>query len=848
MQPLVKLRKFDRGITDQFGRGEEHVGMLEDCKNLLPLKLGLLQMAYGFSETGGWSSMPTGFLVPTADSAVTFDLTSVRHHPFAYSSETPESYDARLHYMRDNQGSPLDHYVLDRVYGHDGNRITTNSNHVLCDEYKIVSGADITIAGTDPTRTIIIQDTEAGRSLVDNYYKGWTIEWWDDNVGVYESAYIVSSDYDEGTEDHTLTVLENLAPTTGGRWHLNWDSGSTVAADTFTLRRWFHRSWREGSGRPTFDTLPGQAFAANGRLRFNGGRSSNEAHFPVHAAYIDRTWFQSEATQFVYKGTYVDQMECNPYCRDDESSGGRVVEYASQAADADANTGQFTFGWTLEYDGFQESRLIQANGATITSGNVPKYTIIVEPSVMSKRVTAVNAYCSQSIGGKQGPFYLVRRHDILLGTSNNSPAGNDAWDFEPASHTDGRYVLTIKVDGGEWASRFATYEQRTGRAQEDTAEPGTERHIVNWLYTGIVGARRFFGNFYDPNPSENILDAIRYTPIASNGTSSYDTIPAERGEFEQDVARGDPESITGITEDNNWLIVFKDKSIYSYYIGPFKEQWVRHVVSLRDGTQDYDSIVKLPEGRGIVFADEDHLKLLQGQRVRVISDAWKGTYRTYITPNVGNLLAWYDQIDHSYRICKKDDSTRRVWVVYPERPYNMGDNRIGFPLYQLMTSTGRDPSFLSIHRDGSVLMVGAARTDSWVWHEADVTFDTVTITPYFKTHEIVPDDTKLWKFDGLMVVCGGTRTGGGDYDIKVWIDGTQVLKGAVNPFDTLTKTFDHLLLKAPMFPDSSLIGKGIQIEWNTDAAGLAGAGDSDYPTVEELTLYASEHVATEKSR
>lgn len=842
MKPLLKISDFKWGIVDAFSRGAAPPGSLADAQNLVPKLIGGLRTPHGFTTTGGLASLPTAFRIPTAGSKSDFIIASQQADPFPFSLEKPAAHDGHIMFFKDNQGTPVYHVAVKPHYmGNSGNDPLTaaspalnvhtevggdyanNAGFVLLDEHKIFTGAGVASAGV----AIVVTDGPAtyGLSATNDYYNGWIIEWVDDSEGETEYAYIV--DYSVGGGDSTFTVKEDL-DAAGAKYHMAWSNGDATAGDTFTVRRWFHH----GNFGPDYSTPPGQCFAAGQAIRGCGGAESDADKVPWHLHYLDKVFFPNVASEACnYTGTYVDQMECDPNGRDAVITSGaqgvatrtvHLVNVTTNEATYPLDEGDYQLAWSLEYDGFQESALVEANfGTTDDATAMAAYQVFLTWAVLNKRVTAVNVYCRHkpSASSVWTEYYHIRRHDIVTQTSDNPEATADSWGWETTY--EGDFELSDTINGSHWSLRGQTYYQRTNR----TVGPVTERNIASWLYTVGVGGRQFFSPVYDLVDGALYPDQIRFSPRSSNGTVATDIISPDILNFALSVGYGDPSSVNGLAYEDSYLIALKDKGVHSFMIGPQPHLWVENKLSTVDGCSSPKSVVQLPEG-GVGFADVDHYKLLRGQRILPLTHSIADTYFAF--SNKATIIAWYDKIDRSLRITDGVDATTELsWVCYLDRPFQIEQGRIGFPWFKTKFPDGHHVQFRAMERDGSIIFCNSTTAKAWVFHQTDRYWDaTNSIVPTFKTSPIVPDESKVMVLDRVMIVKSGDGNGG-TLDCDLYLD------AVAQAFDSLTRTWKHLMLKIKTA--SIKKGHSLAVAYNTNAAGeYKGNGVLD---VYEIVVY-----------
>lgn len=786
MKELFRIDRFDGGFTDVFGRGKAPANTFNDSRNLIPTQIGSLETPHGFSTTGGLAALPAGVTKPAIDATTAHVNSKIVADPFSYSVETPTSYDGRVYFFEDADG--VKHVALNTWFKGSATPITAT----LCylDEHKHFDDTDVTIAATVSYDIVVANATTHGLSTVDDYYTGWRLR----IINGVTIQYALVTGYSWTTNTSTITVNFDV----GYQW------SSIKTGGSYTLSRFFHGV---DDMVPTFDTIPGQTWEANGRIRGCGGASSSQHKFPWIAQYINRTWFNGHAKEYSYQGTYADQMEC----AEELPTGVDVATVGSFAGTGTfPDSRYYGIAWTLEYDGYEESRLSSWSESVSTGVGATHatlgYTLDIQPACLSKRVTAINVYVREQISGVWGQAYFLRRFNLLDPTVAELAEWN--WDDNTGRiSTDG---TDSKFTYDDYLSAGDTYYERTGVYEESAGD----RHIVAWKYTEVVSGRRFFANFYDPNLLETVTDQVRFTPIAPSGASNYDVIPFDRINYEIDVASGNSEVVRGLSEDNGWLIIFKDNSIFSWYIGPDIATWVQHKVSSGDGLYAIQSIVKLPDGR-IGFADVDAYKILENQRVVSLTTLWADTY--YNLSDKANIRAWYDKVDRSLRITNGANTDGYIYCCYPEFKYAW---------YKLKHPANQYVEFICTERDGSVLFTNQYATFQGLfkWHKTDYTYGAGYIIPYLKTNEIVLDETALALVDKFMVV-SAKRGAAGTYTNNAYIDGTQVTSASVTPWASQSLSYANLMQKVPV--DASIrMGRKVQFEYNVSASGQYSTSDN----------------------
>ena len=133
------------------------------------------------------------------------------------------------------------------------------------------------------------------------------------------------------------------------------------------------------------------------------------------------------------------------------------VDAAPPAKKFSAN-GTYALGWTLEYDGYQESQIGWGNGiggdmevtVATASDHYIEFDIQVGWATLNKRVTALNVYLAQVVNGARGPFYHIRR--VAFTDLTTAEAAQWAW-------TAGAIFDKFIVDGSTDANTLAQITQ-----------------------------------------------------------------------------------------------------------------------------------------------------------------------------------------------------------------------------------------------------------------------------------------------------------------------------------------------------------------------------------------------------
>ena len=811
MQPVLEIKDFSGGYADQYGRGKAPLNTFVDSKNLVPTKIGSLETTHGYLVDDTW---PTGFIVPDADSADTLNLTTAKASPFAYSAESPTSYDGKVHFIADTDGT--NHVAFDYWFKGGTRETTYNDGWVVLDERKILdgNGADITLNATTVT---VANAATHGLVTDDDYYNGWVLIYLDVTGPSYYSWVVTDYAVTAGTA--TITVLGKPNSLTKG------------AGDTITLQRWFHRA---RDMNPDFDTRPGNCFVANGVVRGSGGASSSQHKFPWRAEYINRTfWDGVTGAEFTYQGTYVDEMECSPWAMFlatlTNGDAVRFRDVVTTGGTAFSTAASFRLGWTLEYDGYQESQLVQESSSHAVNGSTElmRYYIYIHPGRMSKRVTAVNVYASQIISGVESQMYFIKRHDIL------SPAVPGQWKWQPDTGA-GDLITDVHAvalgvtsstsetifDQVKWTAKGGTYRERTGRVQEASS---TVRHIVSWKYAEVISGRAFFANFYDPNESQTFVDQVRFTSLGTSGASDYDSIIYDRFNYEFDVGTGTSEAINGLAQDSGWLIVFKDNSIHSKYISAYPETWTGSIISVNDGLYAEESLCRLPDG-GIVFVDVNGVKLLRNQRILTLTANWEDTF--FNLSGKSSIVIWYDKADKSINVTNGAyDGTHVFYRGYLDKASSRSDGTFAIPWYKIVPPDVC--RFVCVSRDGTVYFTYAAADRNFAWGKSYKTYNSALIKPYLKTQVIVPDESAFVVLDKVDLVRTNGTGVAGTLQAKLYVDSTTVTTTITVSATDQAKT--NIPLKT--VATDKRMGRSLQIEYNTHAS-------AEYNSTNGVTLHA----------
>jgi hypothetical protein len=802
---LKSIRDFSYGLVDSFGRGKEPEGSFVDSRNLIPTKIGSLETVHGYAATNvsshiaSTTALPTGF--PDVSGTGTYDVSEILADPFCYSSESPISYDGRVYWIKDSDTTK--HIMLDTWFK---GSTTKQASYVMLDERKVIAySADVAISGTTEKTIVIANAAAKGLSASNDYYNGWRIDFYDDSGATTEYAYV--KDYGVSADTATITLLDDV-----GSSYLAWNI--YAVGDILTLRRWFHS---QANFVPDFATPPGKPFESQGVVRGCGGAASTANYEPYWVGYINRTFFTGvTGGALAYQGTYADILEARPSMDFEGTSGiaaQPLVTYAASASDAAKNfsvSAIYKIGYTLEYDGYQESRIFGSYGPTTAGTNYLQYKLAVRFATMNKRVTAINIYARQYLGGIYSEYYHVRRIDIVTPASGEETM----WAFQ-AVNTPGSGDETVRgyftVDGttagntiaqlseSDWANKGQSYFDRNGRNEEDTTYQ--DRHVVAWQYTEVLAGRRFYGYFYDYDEAALITDFVRFTGFGL-GVPNYDIIPSDRLNYEFEVATGDPGTINGLMSDKGFLYTFKDDSIHSTYINANPETWVHQVVSNQDGLYAVKSLVRLPDG-GICFADADHYKLLLNQRVIPLTAQIRDTY--YALTGKASIISWYDKIDGAVCFTNGVDSTG--YTHY--RGYKTAQ---GMAWYKIVLPSTDYPEFIGVERDESIIFTHSSTFQGlFKWARTAYTFDGIAIIPYFKTNNVILSESAYTLLDKIVFTKSGNATAG-TLQTRVYVDGTLS-----QAFTAEDKTMETLYQK--LRATSSRQGRRIQVEYNYHSSG-----------------------------
>ena len=818
-QLLLKISNFVRGMVTSYGRGEEPDGSFSDSRNLIPTKKGSLEQAHGYSTTGGLAALPTGY-EDVAAGATTYDISTMEFAPFAYSLEKPAAHDGRVYFMQDDVGT--NHVMLSNIYvlgdsatqqyGVAGSNYAARNEIVPIDERKIIDANHADVSRVSPVGIGVNNAaTTHGLVLINDYYNGWQIIYTDSSSGEVEYGYI--EDYIVSGANVTINLKETINDASG----LGWDDGVPWAAgDTLTLRRWFH-------SKPTmvadFDTLPGRCFESEGRVRGSGGASSDEDKFPWFMEYISRTWFTGHAEAQTYTGTYVDVMEMTWDIRGDAGQVLVAPTLATVGGGVTAFTAGRTYylGFTIEYDGYQEGRLSYfLTTAAVAAEDTIDFDLIIPFSKLNKRVTGINIYMKEVAGGIESSASHVKHISFI---TDEHGSAFSTWSWVTNTQRFGYFTIVgsartneAHVKATDWFNRGQTYTQRTGRLEElTTATPpsyDTTRHIISWKEVEVIAGRALFGNYYDPNTAETYYDQIRFTHIASTGVPSYDAIPSERDLFEKDVATGDPGTVRRLIEQNGYLVIFKDDSIFTFYITPTPETWSPQTITTRDGLVSVESVVKMPNG-DIGFADVDFYKIIRNGDIVPIT--WN-IEATYYNLTKTSIVAWYDKIDSSLRFTDQQVSSSEypIYCTYPHLSY-AEEGRLIMPWYKLRIP--HRVEFVATERDEGALFTNGTATVVYEWHKTDKTYAGTSIKPYLKTHPQVRDDEKHMAIDRVELVRLNTTGAAGSLVSKLYIDSSSVTTTFASVDPTAT---DVTNIQQKVRPTEKRMGRTIQYEYNTD--------------------------------
>ena len=824
-EPLLKMDDFNGGVVDAFGQGKEPENSFSDSQNFTPFLKHSLMTVHGYSKTGGLASLPTGF--PIAGSTGTYNAAKIVSEIYPFSSANPVAYDGRVYYFQDNQGSPVNHVMLDTWFKSSTTPQAAHGGFVALDETgQFSGGANVTIAGAS-THTITIANANSayGLSTTNLYYTSpcWLIVW--KSGASYSYATVVNYLYSAGTA--TITTKEDI-----GSSHLNWTT--QAGGDTFTLRRWFHRlsdiaapndintaALNDFVG-PNFGTVPGQCFQSFGRIRGCGGTQGTMTmdYSPWIAQYINRTFLTNHpSAPETYQGTYVDEMRCRA-----PLVGGIVAAASAPGGVTVLLAGTYKFYMSYEFDGYEEGELsYQSSAVADGTTNIITYDLSFNFAQLNKRVTALNVYVSQTTSGVETDPYFLKRFDIVNPTSAQVDTTYGwRWEYSP-----GNFVILaaggslsnanyqVLVDGNAWNSKGGSYISRTGRVFENGA-----KDYVFWQYTENVSGRQFFGNFFDPNTGIINGNALKFTGFDINSAGTNDIIPNDPLFNQTNVSPGTGQAIQGLAGQNGWLYVFLNPGIYGFSITAYPEQWVKYPVSLIDGLYSAKSLGKLPEGNGIYFADVDHLKLMNNQKITALTVGIPNLY--YNLTNKSTVRAWYDKLDRA--ICFSNGVSGQHYRGYPELSYPLtgnyltGNLSMGIPWFPSKYLDNIE--FVTMLRDASIVFTNQTLNGVFQVHLADQTFNGSGIIPYLKTNsKFLDDKDQVSKgiIDRVHIHLFDIGDAG-QFDCKLTLDANSYT------WSSIDKTKGHLFLKVPATTQRQ--GRHMYFEINTNAGGLYDdAGD-----------------------
>lgn len=813
-EPFLKFDDFNGGVVDAFGQGKEPSNSLADSQNFTPFLKKSLITVHGYSKTGGLAALPTGFAKTSGTG--TYDVAKIVSEIYPFSSANPVSYDGRVYFFTDNQGSPVNHVMLDTWFigsTQAGPALFTNAFAPLDERFQFAGGADTTIAGaTTHTITVANADTTYGLSTTSGYYTGvsggytpWKIAWTHSGV----TKYGIVTNYAFIAHTATFTVKENIG--TGG---MNWTIQG--AGDTFFLYRWFHsaRYFVSGFTGPDFGTVPGQCFQSSGRVRGCGGPANIANYTPWISQYFDRTFFTGHANSQRYYGTYADEMRC----RAPLEGIGCTVSATGGLTYPPAAT--YNFFLTYEFDGYEEGEIFYGSfGAVDGTTQVVIYDLFVNFAHLNKRITAINVYVSQVSGGVETDPYFLKRFDIVTPTTDQLDA-TYGWQWDnstykgyfsilSASGTISNASYQVLFDGNAWDGKGASYLARTGRVREFE-----KNSIVNWQYTEAVSGRQFFSNVYDFNTALLDTNSLRFTGFDINANGTTDIIPADPLYNQTNVSPGSGQAIQGLAGQNGWLYAFLNPGIYGFSITPYPEQWVKYPISLIDGLYSTKSLGKMPEGGGIYFADVDHFKLMNNQKIAALTVTIPNLY--YNLSNKSSIRAWYDKLDRA--ICFSNGVSGQHYRGYSELQYPLtgnyltGNLAMGVPWFPALYTDNIE--FVAMLRDASIVFTNQTLNGVFQVHLNDQTFSGAGIVPYLKTNSYFMDD-KDSVSKGLvdrvhvhLYDIGNTGT----FDCKMTIDGDA------HTFSNIDKTMGHIFMKYPV--TVKRYGRHMFFEFNTNASGM----------------------------
>ena len=814
-EPFLKFDDFNGGVVDAFGQGKEPENSFADSQNLTPFLKKSLRTVHGYSTVGGLTTLPTGFPIPGG--AGTYDVAKIVSEIYPFSSQNPIPYDGKVYFFQDNQGSPVNHVMLDTWFKGSTTPQTGNGGFVPIDEHLTWTvNADTIVAGAS-TFTITVTDAAVhGLSLVNDYYSSppWVLRW---ARGSTIEGYATVVGYSVSSGIATITTKEDI-----GSGKLNF---ALVTGDTLTLWRWFHQFaiLEPTFTGPDFGTQPGQCFQSSGRVRGCGGPSDNVNYKPWIAQYIDRTFFTGHASAERYQGTYVDEMRCRYPALSVASTSVSATGTPVVLPDA-----SYSFYASYEYDGYEEGELTyQAGAGGSISGSYFIFDLYFPFAYASKRITALNLYVSQfdPTTGAESDAYFIRRYDLVTPSSAELDttygwqwdlAGFDGHSFviDKSRGTPDNSSYNVRFDGTDWQNRGGTYLSRTGRVQESNSTTKFANlgklDYITWQYTENVSGRQFFANFYDPNTKTTEVNAMRFTGFDVNSNATPDVIPSDLLYNQTNVSPDTGSAIQGLSSQNGWLYAFLNPGIYGFSITAYPEQWVKYPVSTIDGLYSIKSLGKLPEGNGIFFADVDHFKVMHNQRITPITLTIPNLY--YNLTGKSTIRAWYDKIDRA--LCFSDGVSEQTYRGYLGMAYTM-PGELGQPAIPWYpTKYANTVEFVTMQRDASVIFTNQTGAGVFKFHASDTTFFSAGIVPYLKTNSYFMDDQDSVS-KGLVDrvhIHLYNKGDSGTFDCEILIDANTYT------WSNIDKTAGHIFLKIPA--TTPRYGRHLVFEFNNNASGM----------------------------
>jgi hypothetical protein len=213
--------------------------------------------------------------------------------------------------------------------------------------------------------------------------------------------------------------------------------------------------------------------------------------------------------------------------------------------------------------------------------------------------------------------------------------------------------------------------------------------------------------------------------------------------------------------------------------------------------------------------------MIYNQRIINLTEALKDTY--YALSGKANIIAWYDKIDDAVCFTNGVDTTGRVHY----RGYR---NSNGFAWYKVVLPANHHPQYVGVDRVGDVYFTNnpvAGFQGFFKWGVAVHTFGGAAIIPYFKTNNIVLDESVHVLLDKVVVTKSGNADTG-TLQTRVYVDGVLSQSWAAED-----KTMETLYQK--LSPLSARQGRRIQFEYNYHSSGESLS--SDFIQLDGIDIY-----------